>query len=299
MGKAPISPSKKGGSIKMKSRGLGYFITRFFLVVWVIFALFPLYWTLITAFKTPIQIYKGPFYFPFIDFAPSTNSWQFIFFGDGRIDFLRGLLNSILYAFFSALLSVLLGSISAYGLARYSYKYGPFKNDNLNFLIVSQRIMPPIVAVIALYLIFKFLHLLDSGFGMILAYTWFNLPLAVYLLTNFFASIPREIEYAAALDGYSKFDQLRKVILPLAAPGLASAYLLSFFFAWNEFLMALMLTFRDAQTLPIIITTIRTQMEPKWWILSAIAVIALIPPSIVVLYLDKYLIKGTLFGGVR
>lgn len=283
----------------MRLRRLSFFITRFFLVAWVIFALFPLYWTLVTAFKTPIQIYKGPFYIPWIDFIPSINSWQFLFFGDGQVDFFRGLLNSILYASFSALFSVLLGSLSAYGLARYPYKYGLFKNDDLSFLIISQRIMPPIVAVVALYFIFMFLHLLDNRFGMILAYTWFNLPLAVYLLTGFFASIPKEIEYAAALDGYSKFDQLRRIILPLAAPGLAAAYLLSFFFAWNEFLLALMLTFRDAQTLPIIITSLSAQMEPKWWILSAIAVIALIPPTIVILYLDRYLTRSTLFGGVR
>ena len=213
------------------------------LVMWCFFAVFPLYWMSVTAFKEQRDIYQGPYFIPFVDFAPTLRAWEYIA-GPGRDDILRGLGNSLLLAAVSAFTSVLLGAFAAYGLARFHYKYGIYRNDDLGFLIVSQRIMPPIVAIIALFAMFQAVRLIDTRLGMLIAYTWFNLPLAVFLLTDFVKRIPIEIEYAAAIDGYGKVAQILRVVLPLAMPGLAATYLLCFFFSWNDFLLALMLTFR-------------------------------------------------------
>ncbi len=268
------------------------------LALWALFAAFPVYWMVITAFKNQRDIYQGPFLVPFVDFEPSTLSWERIFGPDRDAVFL-GLSNSLILASISAAFAVVLGAFAAYGLARYTYKYGPYRNDDLGFLIVSQRIMPPIVAIIALFAMFRVAGLIDTHLGMIIAYTWFNLPLTVFVLTDFMNRIPIDIEQAAAIDGYGKLAQIWKVMLPLAMPGLAAAYLLSFFFAWNDFILALMLTFRKASTLPIVIANMSAQMEPRWWLISAVGIIAIIPPMIAVIVLDRFIERQVLQGGAR
>lgn len=169
-------------------RDAGAWGRRVLIFVWVLFALFPLYWTVTNSFKDQVDIYDGPKYLPFVDFQPTTRAWTTLFGSDSG--FLPKFFNSILFATVSSALAVLLGGVAAYGLARHRYKYGPYRNDDLSFLIVSQRIMPPIVSVLALYVVFVQLRMLDSPVGMILAYTAMNLPLAVYLLRSFFEAIP-------------------------------------------------------------------------------------------------------------
>jgi multiple sugar transport system permease protein len=268
------------------------------LSLWAIFALFPIYWMMITSLKRPIDIFRQPAYLPGVDFEPSLLGWRYIT-SDGRDAFLTGLTNSVLFASVSALIAVIIGAFAAYGLARYKYNYGPLKNDDLAFMIVSQRMMPPIVAVIALFMIYRSVGLLDTRVGMIIVYTWYNLPITVYLLTDFMRRIPQDIEHAAALDGYGKFGQIWKVMIPLAMPGLAAAYLLAFIFAWNDFLLALMLTFRDAPTLPIVIAAWSAKMEPRWFLLSAAGLIAIIPPIVAEIVLDRYMERQVLRGGTR
>lgn len=269
------------------------------LVCWFCFALFPLYWMATTAFKTHLAIYNGPFYIPGIDFKLYLGSWQYLFAGDARGAVIQGVFNSVLYATLGALFSVIAGALAGYGLARYKYSYGPLKNDDLSFLYLSQRIMPPIVAVLGLFLMYKFLNLIDAQVGMIIAYTWFNIPITAYVLKDFIGGIPRELEEAAAVDGYGKISQIRKIILPLAMPGMAAAFLLAFFFAWNDFLLALILTFQKATTLPIVITNLNERMEPEWGFLSALGVIAIVPPILATLILDRIIRKGGLFAAAR
>lgn len=280
------------------NRSADVVLRRLLLAVWVFFAVFPVYWTIVTAFKSQVDIFQGPNYIPFVDFSPTLLSWETLF-GEMRDDFLKGLFNSILLSSVSAFLAVLLGAFAAYGLARYDYRYGFYRNNDISFLIVSQRIMPPIVSVLALFLIYRDLRLLDSRVGMILAYTAFNMPIAVFLLRNFFAAIPVELEQAAAVDGYGKVQQLLRVVFPLAAPGLAAAYMLAFFFAWNDFLFALILTFDRAATLPITITNLSAQMQPMWWLVSAVGLVAIIPPALVAVFLDRFMQRQVLRGGIR
>lgn len=274
-------------------------ISRFIgLALWSFFAMFPVYWVLITAFKQSKDIYQGPYILPFLDFEPTIAAWTQLF-GPSREEFFRAFSNSLILATVSSFVAVVLGTFAGYGLARYKYKYGNMENDNLSFLIVSQRIMPPIVAIIALFAIFSFIKLLDTKFGMIIVYTWFNLPLTVYVITDFIKRIPRDIEYASAVDGYGKLRQIFKVSLPLAMPGIAAAFLLSFFFSWNDFILALMLTFRKASTLPIMIMNKSTTDNPQWWFISAISILSIIPPMIAAIILDRFMDRQILSGGTR
>lgn len=271
---------------------------RVLLTVWLAFALFPIYWTIVTAFKTPIDIYEGPKYLPFIDFRPTLMSWHRLV-GPQNFSFSSDFVNSLLYASASALLAVLFGAFAAYGLAQYRYKFAFYRNDDIAYLLISQRFMPPIVAVLAIYIIYQNIGLLDSRLGMILAYTAFTLPLSIFLLRNFFEQIPVELEQAAAVDGYGKMQRLLRVVFPLAAPGLAAAYMICFIFSWNDFLFALILTFNRATTLPIMITNLNTQMQPMWWLLSAVGITVMIPPVVVAVFLDRFMQRQVLRGSVR
>lgn len=269
-----------------------------FLGVWIFFSLFPIYWMIVTAFKTQIDIYQGPKYVPWVDFQPTVDSWTQLFSGE-NFGFYKNFVNSLLYASSSAFLATLIGAFAAYGLARYQYRMWFYKNDDIAYLLVSQRFMPPIVAVLAIYIIYQQFHLLDSHVGMVLAYTAADLPLAVFLLKSFFEQIPPELEQAAAIDGYGKISRLLLVVFPLAAPGLAAAYMICFIFSWNDFLFALILTFNNATTLPMMITNINTQNQPMWWLLSAVGMLVMIPPVIVAVFLDRYMQHQVMRGGVR
>lgn len=199
-------------------------------------------------------------------------------------------------ALVSSVLALVIGAMAAYGLTRYEYNILGKDSDGLAFMILSQRMMPPIVAVLAMFILFSKLNLLDSNLGMIIIYTWMNLPITVYLLKDFFAGIPQDLEYAAAIDGYSKWEQIRKIVLPLAAPGLATCFTLAFNFAWNEFLFSLILTFQKSNTIPVLISSLNAQEKPQWAMISALGIIAVIPPSIIAIFMDKYLVKGLSFG---
>ncbi|MCI8598266.1 MAG: carbohydrate ABC transporter permease [Lachnospiraceae bacterium] len=265
------------------------------IVLWIIGVTFPIYWTLITSFKSQVDIYGGPYYFPGIDFTPNLSAWNFLF-TTGSQSFLLSLKNSLIISLISSILVLVIGSMAAYGLSRYQYNYFGKNSEDLAATILSQRMMPPIVAVIALFIMFSIINLLDSKVGMIIVYTWMNLPITVYLLKDFFAGIPQELEHAAAVDGYSKFDQIRKIVLPLAAPGLATCFTLAFNFAWNEFLFALILTFQKSQTIPVLISSMNAQMKPEWSIISALGIVAIIPPTFIAIAMDKYLVQGLSFG---
>jgi multiple sugar transport system permease protein len=264
--------------------------------IWVVFSLFPVYWMAILAFKRNVDIYGRIRYLPGIDFSPGLHAWRLLF-DPQHAEFLLGLRNSLVFASVGALVAVIIGALAAYGLVRHTYRYGPMKNDDLSFLIVSQRMMPPIVAVLALFMIWRSVGLLDTSLGMIIIYTWSVVPLTVFLLTDFMRRVPIEVEYAAAIDGYGPLARMWKVTFPLTVPGLAAAYLLAFFFLWNDFLLALMLTFQDARTLPIIIAALSSQMKLQWFLLAAIGLIAMIPPALAVTLLDRYMDRKVLAGG--
>jgi multiple sugar transport system permease protein len=272
-------------------RILSIIFTYTLLIAWAIFVSFPIYWTITTSFKGEADVYLGPKYFPWVDFQPTLKAWKRMLTVEKDM-VLRPLTNSMIIATISSLLAMIFGSMAAYGLTRYQFKLGPLRNRDILTWIVSQRIMPPIVTVLALFLILKVVNLLDTQAGMILVYTAFNLPLAVWMMRNFLVQLPPSIEEAAMVDGASSAQTFFRIVIPMTLPCLAATFLLCFVFAWNEFLFALFLTYNKAQTMPLLIAAQHFQRGPQWWDISVLAVIAIAPVVIIALFLQRYLVKG-------
>jgi len=269
-------------------------LTYTLLVSWAMFALFPTYWTITTSFKEKLDVFLGPKYVPWADFKPVLKWWKRIFTVE-RSEVIRPFKNSIIIATISSLIAMLLGTMAAYGLTRFRFKLGRLGNQDILVWIISQRMMPPIVTVLALFLMFKIVsekYLIDSLLGMILVYSSFNLPIAVWVMRNFLSQIPLSIEEAAMVDGASRTQIFFRIIIPMTLPSLTATFLLCFIFAWNEFLFALLLTFSDARTVPILIASQHFQRGPQWWDISALSTLAIAPVIIIALSLQRYLVRG-------
>ncbi|MDR7416273.1 MAG: carbohydrate ABC transporter permease [Armatimonadota bacterium] len=267
--------------------------------VWSVIVLFPLYWLVTASFKDALAVHQGPKFLPWVDFRPTLDAWRNLLLGVERETIYGPLLNSIVIGSSSSLLAMAMGASAAYGLARLRVRLGPLANEDVLFWIVSQRIMPPIVTALALFLLLRTVGLLDTRTGLVLVYVAFNLPLATWLMHNFFRQVPASLEEAALVDGASRARALWHVVLPVSIPGLVATFLFCFLFAWNEFLFALILTFSRARTLPILIAAQHTQRGIEWWSLSAMSLITLAPVVLITLLLQGYLVGQVLGGGER
>ena len=172
-------------------------------------------------------------------------------------------------------------------------------NNDILFWILSNRILPPVVVVLPIYIMFQRLGLLDTHLAMILTYAVINLPIVVWLLRDFFAGIPLDLEESAEIDGASKFEILWTIVLPLARAGLVATSLLVFILSWNEYLIALFLSTADAQTMPILVTAQNTTRGPQWWYMSVLIVIMIVPVILLAFMLQKHIARGLLVGAVK
>lgn len=261
------------------------------LLLWSFIVIAPLFWLVTTSFKEKLDVYLGPKFIPWVDFQPTMRWWIRIFTVE-KNSLLRPYANSLIVGLISAFFSTFLGLMAAYALTRARFKFGFMKNEDILFWIVSQRIMPPIIIVFAVYIMYQRLGLLDSHLGLVLVYTAFNLPLSVWILANFLAQLPPSVEEAAVVDGAGPLTILFKIVVPMILPNLTATFLLCFVFAWNEFLFALILTFSRCQTMPILIASQHFQRGPQWWDISALSVLAVLPPVAITIALQKYFIKG-------
>jgi multiple sugar transport system permease protein len=275
---------------------------RFFcyvaLCLWSLVVLFPLYFMVSTAFKERNDVYPDVKYIPWLQFQPTLSAWEYL-----RADFSKQITDafttSLLAASGSAVAATFLGALAGYALLRFTYKVGPWRNDDIAFWFVSQRMLPPVVVIFPFLIMFRFLGLLDTIPGLIIAYTLFNLPLAVWIMRDTFRGVPLEIEESALIDGASRIVAFLRVSLPLAAPGLAASLLLCFVFAWNEFLFGLMLTVRVAQPLPVLIASQANEQGSYWWTMAAISIIALTPVVIIWLALQRWVVRGLASGAFK
>ncbi len=172
-------------------------------------------------------------------------------------------------------------------------------NADIEFWIISNRIMPPIVAVLPIYVMFQQLHLLDTQIALISTYTAVNLPIVVWLTRDFFAGIPLDLEESAEIDGASKFRIFFTIALPLVRSGLAATFLLILILAWNEYLLALFLSNANAQTMPVLVSAQNTTRGPQWWDMSVLIVIMIAPVVLVAMVLQKHIARGLLAGAVK
>ena len=213
----------------------------------------------------------------------------------GPSKFVGQLSNSLVISLTSTFLAVTLGLLAAYAFSRYDI---PGKGDWL-FFILSTRMLPPIVVTIPIFLMYRALGMYDTHIGMILLYTVFNLSFAVWLLKGFIDEIPIEYEEAALVDGYSRLQAFRKIVLPQCVTGIAATAVFCLIFAWNEFAFSLMLTSSKARTAPPSIATIQGVGGIEWGAIAAGSLLFLIPVVIVTFALRKHLLRGVTFGAIR
>ena len=173
-------------------------------------------------------------------------------------------------------------------------------NGDILFWIISQRILAPIVVVVPIYMMFQSVRMLDTHLAIILTYAVINLPIVVWLMFDFFNSIPRDLEESAQLDGATMIMTFREIVLPLSRTGLAATTLLVMIFSWNEYLLALFLSTSKAQTLPILVAAMNAgERGILWWTMSVAIIIMIIPVVILAVVLQKYISKGLLVGAVK
>ncbi len=172
-------------------------------------------------------------------------------------------------------------------------------NGDILFWMISQRILPPVVAAIPVYVMFQHVGLLDTHAALILTYTTINLPIVVWLMYDFFVSIPRDLEESAELDGASKLRTFFEIVLPLAKPGLVATALLVFILAWNEYLLALFLSTVKAQTIPLLVAAQNATRGPQWWYMSVLIIIMILPVIGLTFFLQRFISKGLLLGAVK
>jgi len=263
------------------------------LVVMVFF--FPFYWALSTSLRNPIDTFTvSGLGVPFLDFDPTLENW---------IDQLstpesqNALLNSTIVALGATILALGLGLPAAYALARFRYRVIP--NKDLTIWFLSQRVLPPVATVIPFYLVMRFLGLLDTHLALILVNATFILPFVVVILRQTFLDLPFELEEAAIIDGASIFQAFRMIALPLALPSVAAAGLIIFAFAWNEFLFAITLTSQNAKTIPVHMAGAVDTRGVQFWFMAVRALIAMIPPVIIALFAQRYIVRGLTLGAVK
>lgn len=264
-------------------------------VLWSAFVVAPLLWALTTSFKTANGVTGGPTYLPYIGFEPSLDGWRSLFGGAGGIDIVRPYMDSLIVTSSASLISIVLGTLAAYGLSRFEYRAGFVKNTDIIFFFISQRIMPPIVLAIPFFLMLQFLGLLDTKIGLILVYVALLLPIAVWIMVDFFDGVPRQIDEMAMLDGCTPFVAFWRIVLPNSMPGILVASMFCVIFGWNDFFFAFTLTFTQTQLLPVAIVSLNSSVTP-WWSLSASALISVAPLIVIAFLVERYLDKGSIGG---
>lgn len=314
--------------VSSSGQRLGNRIAIAAVVVITIIFLLPIYWIGSTAFKprnlattAPPTIVFQPEISPFVklftkrvQLKPNEKVdyenapwWERLIFdggerisrtGKGEIQ-LSGypdrFINSLLVSITSTLLAVGMGTITAYGFSRFRVK----GEADLLFFILSTRMLPPIVVAIPMFLMYRAVGLNDSHVGLIILYTAFNVSFAVWLMKGFIDEIPREYEEAALVDGYTRLEAFRKIVLPEAATGIAATAVFCFITAWNEYAFALILTNKKAQTAPPFIPSQIGSGLPDWTVIASGTFLFLLPVAIFTFLLRNHLLRGMSFGAIR
>jgi multiple sugar transport system permease protein len=268
------------------------------LAVWSAVVLFPLYWMAITAFKERPDVFPIPTFIPWIDFTPTLSAFHTIF-GEYRSQLVNALQNSAVASILGATIATLVGAMAGYALARFRFERKHFTNEDLAFFFLSQRMLPPVAVIFPFLLMYRYTGMLDRAWALGVAYGLFNLPLAVWITRDAFRSVPREIEESGLVDGCTRVGVFLKISLPVAFPGILTSFFVCIIFAWNEFLFALILTFRRSQTLPVMIAGQANELGAYWWIMSALGLIAIIPMLVLGLYSQLWIVRGLSAGAVK
>jgi multiple sugar transport system permease protein len=255
----------------------------------LLFAVFPFYWMVATSLKTQAEALASP---PIWVFSPNLDNYYSVLFNR---DVLSSLINSIIIAVSTTVLAVGLGTPAAYALARFEFK----SKEELWFWFITNRMLSPIVVALPIFLMARIFNLIDTHIVLVLVYLTFNLPIVVWICTDQFRGVPRDLDEAARLAGASRFTIFWRIALPLAMPGVAVSAIFSFIFSWNELLYALVLTRNVARTAPVAATSFMSGYDLPWGEIMATGTLIVLPVIVFALIVSKHLVQGLTMGAVK
>lgn len=261
------------------------------LAVLLVYTLIPVLWMLSTSLKSRGQILAST---PVLFFRPDLSAYR-RFLSPGDHSILHNLVNSLTIASATTILTVILSTTAAYGFSRYRF---PGKRSLL-LLMLATRLLPPVTAVVPLFLIMNRWNLIDTRRGLVVIYVGLSIPLATWMMKTFIDGIPIELEEAALIDGASWLRVLWQVTFPLAAPGVAAVSIFTFALAWNDFLFAFIFTSVNARTMPVLLSQTVGELDISWQNLATLATIVIVPPVVLSLLGQKNLVKGLIGGAIK
>jgi multiple sugar transport system permease protein len=280
----------------LQTAGLYVVLTAYFVVT-----LIPFVWTFMTSLKKPADVIAAPLQFVF---TPTLENYQAVLFNiystesalaKVRADIPHAFFNSLVIAGGATLLALVLGNFAAFALARFKLP----EREYYAFFFLAFRFCPVFVFIIPTFLIYQQLRLYNTHIGLILIYQLVAVPLIVWVMRSFYETIPAEIFESAAVDGASRMDILRRVALPLAAPGIATTAILAFIACWNNFTFPLLLGARETQTVTLATITFIGYEEVAWGMMTAAAMVTIIPELVLALLVQRYIVRGLTYGAVK
>jgi len=270
--------------------GIAHGIIIALILIWT---LFPIYWIVVTSFKQEWEVLAWP---PSpIPLSPTLESYVKLMTRDR---FYIYIINSLIVSLGATLISIFIGSLASYGIVRVGV---PKFIDTLFLLwILVVRMIPPIVLAMPLFIILKTLHLLDTRLGLMISYQVYTLPYVIWMLLEFFRSIPKEIEEAALVDGATRFRAFISVLLPVMVPALIATSILSIILTWNEFLYALIFINSPTKfTVTVIVASYIQEFVIDWGRLAGSGLLSALPVLILSMYVQKYMLRGLAFRGIK
>jgi multiple sugar transport system permease protein len=274
---------------------LAYTLWSLLAIVIALIFIFPFYWAVSTSLRNPIDTFTvAGLGIPWIHFEPTLDNWREQL---STPESFRAVTNSSIIAVSAALLALVLGTPAAYALARFRFRWIP--NRDITIWFLSQRVLPPVATVIPFYLVMRTLGLLDTHLALILINATFTLPFVVVILRQTFMDLPVELEESALVDGAGYWTAFIRVVLPLALPSIAATGLILFAFTWNEFLFAITIAAREAMTVPVHMAGGVDTRGVQFWYMAVRATIAMIPPVLLALLAQRYIVRGLTLGAVK
>ncbi|MFD2114212.1 carbohydrate ABC transporter permease [Paenibacillus yanchengensis] len=261
---------------------------RLVIVIVCLVSVFPLFWMLLVSLKTGTQTLDPSLWI----FKPTLENYRETFLYRNLTSYLS---NSFIVVVTTTIISIVIGGLAAYGFARFEFK----KRENMAFWVLSLRMLPPIATVIPFFVMAQMLQILDTHLVLIICYMLFNIPFTIWMMRGFFEEIPLAIEEAALVDGCTRLQVFIRILLPLALPGLIATAIFCIINSWNEFAFALFLTSSAANTLPTTVTLFLSITGVVWGEMSAVGVITILPVLVFAMIVQKYMIRGLTFGGVK
>jgi multiple sugar transport system permease protein len=265
-----------------------YFVRVLLLIIFSMGFLFPFLWMLLVSLHRRVDVLQ-----PGKIFAPLTaENYQSILGYGGILVFFK---NSMIIALFTTIIALALGTLAAYGFARYSWK----KREDRAFWILSQKFLPPMAVVIPYFLMASLAGLLDTRLVLVICYTTFNIPFTIWMMRGFIEDLPVELEEAAFVDGCTRVQTIMRIVFPLVLPGMAATAIFCIINSWNEFVFANFLTSIHSKTVPTSVMMYLSVSGVKWGEMAATGVLAVLPVLVFAIAVQKYMIRGLTFGAVK